>query len=214
MKKYINLFISSFLAGLLIAIGGIVYLSTKQTSIVMAAFLFAFGLFTIINFKLDLFTGKVGYIFDNKPMFLFDLVIILLGNATSSILSGYILRSPLLLNDSRLSSIITNSADVSNIKLNSSWLSILILSIFCGVMIYLAVEVSKREFHPLIKVVTTFFAIAIFILCGFEHCIANMFYFSLANVWCLKTILYILIMIIGNSIGSLLIYWLLKIVKK
>ena len=164
MKKYINLFISSFLAGLLIAIGGIVYLSTKQSSVVMAAFLFAFGLFTIINFKLDLFTGKVGYIFDNKPVFLFDLLIILLGNATSSILSGYMLRSPLLLEDDRLSNLINNALEVSNIKLNSSWLSILILSIFCGIMIYLAVEVSKREFHTLIKVSVSFEFIVIFSL--------------------------------------------------
>lgn len=214
MKNYFKLFISSILAGLLIAIGGIIYLSCKSINVIMGAFFFAFGLFSIINFKLDLFTGKVGYIFDNKVNFLVDLLIILLGNGIGCILVGYILRSPILLNDLRFENIISIANEVSLVKLNSSWLTILILSILCGIMIYIAVEVSKRDFHPIIKVVTTFFAIAIFILGGFEHCVANMFYFSLANVWSLKTVLYILIMVIGNSIGSLLIYGLLKTTKK
>ena len=47
--------------------------------------------------------------------------------------------------------------------------------------------------------------VIVFILCGFEHCVANMFYFSVARSWSFKTILYIFIMILGNSIGSILI---------
>ena len=47
--------------------------------------------------------------------------------------------------------------------------------------------------------------VIVFILCGFEHCIANMFYFSVARSWSFKTILYTFVMILGNSIGSILI---------
>ena len=44
-----------------------------------------------------------------------------------------------------------------------------------------------------------------FILCGFEHCVANMFYFSIAGIFSLKVFGYLLIMILGNSIGSIII---------
>ena len=45
----------------------------------------------------------------------------------------------------------------------------------------------------------------VFILSGFEHSIANMYYISVANLLSLKSLLYILIMILGNSVGSILI---------
>ena len=44
-----------------------------------------------------------------------------------------------------------------------------------------------------------------FILCGFEHCIANMFYFSLAGMWSGKALLYILIMTLGNAVGDMVL---------
>ncbi len=47
--------------------------------------------------------------------------------------------------------------------------------------------------------------ITVFILAGFEHCVANMYYFSAANMWTWKTVLYVLVMIAGNSVGSILL---------
>ena len=44
----------------------------------------------------------------------------------------------------------------------------------------------------------------VFILAGFEHCVANMFYFSVANIWNLHTLLYLLVMSLGNFAGGLL----------
>ena len=42
----------------------------------------------------------------------------------------------------------------------------------------------------------------IFILSGFEHSIANMFYFEMANAYSLKSLLYILVMAAGNGVGA------------
>ena len=44
--------------------------------------------------------------------------------------------------------------------------------------------------------------IAVFILSGFEHSIANMCYFTIANAWEPSTFLMIAIMILGNGVGS------------
>ena len=53
----------SILSGLLITIGGSIYLSCIAKGIApLGAFLFAAGLFTICEYGYNLYTGKVGYI--------------------------------------------------------------------------------------------------------------------------------------------------------
>ena len=47
-----------------------------------------------------------------------------------------------------------------------------------------------------------FFGVAVFILCGFEHCVANMYYFSVAGMWSWKTLGWVLMMTLGNSVGG------------
>ncbi len=44
----------------------------------------------------------------------------------------------------------------------------------------------------------------VFILCGFEHCVANMFYFSVAGCWSGKLLLRLLVMTLGNTVGGVL----------
>ena len=44
----------------------------------------------------------------------------------------------------------------------------------------------------------------VFILCGFEHCVANMYYFSVAGMWSGKALVYLLVMTLGNSVGGIL----------
>ena len=46
--------------------------------------------FTIISLKLHLYTGKIGYLFNNKLKYLLELLIILLGNAIGAISFGYL----------------------------------------------------------------------------------------------------------------------------
>ena len=216
MQRYFKLLVSSIGAGLLIGIGGFVYVSTKANYPIIAAFLFAFGLFTIISLSLWLYTGKIGYVLENKANYLIDLAVCLVGNAIGAIGFGYLLRlASFEGNESliRISSQLEVANSVSTLKLNSHWLAMLLLSFGCGILIYLAVEVSKRDLAPIIKVIAIFFAVALFILCGFEHCIANMFYFSLANAWNMHALLYLLLMILGNSLGSIVMYLIVKVSK-
>ena len=48
-----------------------------------------------------------------------------------------------------------------------------------------------------------FLCVIIFILSGFEHCIANMYYFCAAGAIDQTTLLYILVMTAGNSVGGM-----------
>ena len=102
---------------------------------------------------------------------------------------------------------------LADIKLNDTLISILILSFFCGILMYLAVNTYK-EVKDIGKYLAVFLGVIVFILCGFEHCIANMYYFSVSSTWSLNTLLYLLVMILGNSLGGILIPLCNKVIKK
>ena len=66
---------------------------------------------------------------------------------------------------------------------------------------FAAVDGWKRTEQPLIL----FACVAGFILCGFEHCVADMFYFSAAGMWTTDAMVRILIITLGNSLGGILV---------
>lgn len=51
------------------------------------------------------------------------------------------------------------------------------------------------------------FTVGLFTICtcGFEHCVANMYYFTAAGVWSLRTLGYLLLMTAGNAVGGVLL---------
>lgn len=207
MKKIINNLLLSFVAGVLIAIGGTVFLSCESKY--LGALLFSVGLFFIVEGKYKLYTGAIGYLLDNKKEDNFQLFTILIGNFLGTFLVANILKVTRL-----APTLLKKSEELVSTKLNDSWYSILFLSFMCGILIYLGVDNFKKSLNNFSKVLGIIFCVVVFIISGFEHCVANMFYFSLASVWSLKAILYILIMIIGNSLGGLLIPSIIKISKK
>ncbi|MFQ9108137.1 MAG: formate/nitrite transporter family protein [Coprococcus sp.] len=82
-----------------------------------------------------------------------------------------------------------------------SLISLFILGIFCGTLMYIAVEGYKQTKNPLIL----FVCVAGFILCGFEHCIADMFYVSVAQMWSTRAFLCVVVISLGNAVGGMLI---------
>lgn len=65
-------------------------------------------------------------------------------------------------------------------------------------MMYLAVDNYRKSQSWLFVI----FPIVIFILSGFEHSIANMFYLTLADEWSLEALRLTAIGILGNAVGS------------
>ena len=195
MKDNFKILIRAILAGVMISIGGTIFLTCESK--LLGAFLFSIGLYAICAFGLNLYTGKIGYVIDNKPKYLIELGITLLGNLIGTIGCGYLLF--LTRQGDKLRKV---ASSICETKLNDNLLSIFILAIFCGIIMYLAVDLFKR-LNDFGKYMGIFMGITVFILAGFEHCVANMYYFSAANMW--KTILYVLVMILGNSVGSILL---------
>lgn len=191
MRK-INLILPSILAGVAIGIGGVIYLSIENK--VIGAVLFSIGLYLICVHNLNLFTGKVGYVIQNQPTYIIDLLIIWFGNLVGTIITSNLIRN------SRIGERITEAAELICIgKLNDTLISLFILGIFCGILMYGAVEGYKRTSNPLILLM----GVSTFILCGFEHCVADMFYFSMADVAFPDSFLRLIIITLGNTFGAL-----------
>lgn len=67
-------------------------------------------------------------------------------------------------------------------------------------LMYIAVNTQKKEnIAPVFKLIAIFFCVMVFILCGFEHVVANMYYLAASGQWSLKIILYLLLMTLGNG---------------
>ncbi len=207
MKYNIEILIKSILAGIMIGIGGTIYLSLDDK--IVGSILFAIGLFIIVVYSFNLYTGKIGYLINNfSKKYIRELIITLIGNFIGTLFVGFILKY------TRIYTMISEKAKtLADIKLNDTLISILILSFFCGILMYLAVNTYK-EVKDIGKYLAVFLGVIVFILCGFEHCIANMYYFSVSSTWSLNTLLYLLVMILGNSLGGILIPLCNKVIKK
>ena len=207
MKYNIEILIKSILAGIMIGIGGTIYLSLDNK--IVGSILFAIGLFIIVVYSFNLYTGKIGYLINNfNKKYIRELIITLIGNFIGTLFVGFILKY------TRIYTMISEKAKtLADIKLNDTLISILILSFFCGILMYLAVNTYKKV-KDIGKYLAVFLRVIVFILCGFEHCIANMYYFSVSSTWSLNTLLYLLVMILGNSLGGILIPLCNKVIKK
>lgn len=195
--------LKSFLAGFMISIGCIIY--TMCTSKLLGSFLFSFGLFTIVHQNLNLYTGKIGYLVDNFNItYIKELLLTLIGNIIGTLFTATIIRCTRL----DLNTFISN---IVEIKTTDTLLSIFILSFFCGIMMFLGVEIFKKCESYLSKILGVIFAVMVFILAGFEHCVANMFYFFFVENYNFS---YLLIMILGNSLGSIFFAYILRQTQK
>ncbi len=207
MKYNIEILIKSILAGIMIGIGGTIYLSLDNK--IVGSILFAIGLFIIVVYSFNLYTGKIGYLINNfNKKYIRELIITLIGNFIGTFFVGFVLRYTRI-----YTSISDKAKGLVDIKLNDTLISILILSFFCGILMYLAVNTYK-EVKDIGKYLAVFLGVIVFVLCGFEHCIANMYYFSVSSTWSLNTLLYLLVMILGNSLGGILIPLCNKVIKK
>lgn len=200
MKENGRIFLKAAAAGITIGIGGAVYLTLENR--VIGAVLFGVGLYTIVLNGLFLYTGKVGYLISakDKKAYILQLIFTWLGNFAGTALAAAAISATRIRNLRRTAEVICKT------KLADTPHSILILAVFCGILMYVAVDGFREKGNPLIL----FFCVTVFILCGFEYCIANMFYFSLAGAWSLRAVIYLLLMTLGNSVGGIL----LPLVKK
>ena len=184
----LSFIVKSILAGMLIGCGCLAYVVIENKHI--GSFLFSLGLLTIIIKEYNLYTGKVG---NWIPKDTLKLLVMFLLNAFGTALVAY------LFTFTRAN--IDAIYPLVEAKVNDNLLSIFILACGCGAMMHIACFNFAVKNHPLYVIMPIMF----FILCGFEHCVANAGFFAMAKTpLTLDLIIKIAVMVVGNAIGSLI----------
>ena len=182
-------FKSAVMAGITIGIAGWGYLATTN---IIGAVLFAFGLLTVVSYKMKLYTGTAGFVEfrdDNNKLQIIkplaELLLVLVGNIIGCLLVGLLARlSPLELTQA--------AQNILQGRLNVGPLSGGLLAIGCGFIMTTAVTFARKgQYLPLL------FGVPLFIVCGFPHCVADAFYY-----------LTVPFDFISNNIGDVLLFYI------
>ena len=186
-------------AGIMISVGGSVFLACDNKYV--GAVLFSVALLCICYLGFYLFTGKIGYLADDfSKKNILNLSVGLATNLIVVFLLGMLISFA-------LPSLSEKAYILCTAKLEQSFLVTLIKAFFCGVLMFTAVEIYKEKKTPL----GIIFCIPVFILCGFAHSIADMFYFGVSGIFEAKILLYELAAVLGNTAGGLILPLLSKL---
>lgn len=188
---------SSIFAGICIGIAGFGYLAEKS---IIGAVLFAFGLLTVISYKLKLYTGTAGFIKKGETG---QLALILLGNIIGCALVSLLARcSPMPLQET--------AQGILEGRLAMGPLRGAILAVGCGFIMTTAVTFGRQG-----KPLPTLLGVPLFIMCGFPHCVADAFYYlcvpvSFIGEHVLDIALFYVSIVLGNFLGCNLYRIVLK----
>lgn len=167
----------SFIAGLFIGLAASIYLKVGG---IIGSLLFAVGLIGVIVCGADLFTGKLGFIkirHEYKVLYPFYPLTILTFNALGILIASWIWGG--------------EATSIVETRLSTPLINIFWNAIGCGILMSIAVISSKRS------LIGVLLCVSAFILAGFPHCIADMYYYALDGriswAW--------LLTVIGNWVG-------------
>ena len=218
-NKIFKTLLLSIMAGFLIALAGYASVTASfnienaSLSKLLSALIFPMGLILVILLKTELFTGNSLLIIPlvNKKISIKSLIlnwiIVYIGNFIGSlILSLLVYKSGSLTNEMLVSAFI----NIANKKISYSFINLLILGSLCNILVCTAVFLGVTSKNIIEKIFVIFIPIFLFVILGFEHSVANMFYLSIASLLgklnFIKLItINLLPVTLGNIIGGILI---------
>lgn len=197
-NEYFKVLVSAILAGIFISIGATVNLSLDNK--IAGAIFFSVGLLMIVCLNVNLFTGNVWKIFEDYSMW-WKLPVIWLGNYAGCTITA------LLLSSTRFAALSFKAGELCYVKITDSFMSLFFLGAFCNILIYFAI-IGFQKFNDFRGMIALVFGVSVFVLCGFEHCVADMFYFTFAG-YGLSALPYILVVTAGNLYGGASIHYIM-----
>lgn len=213
LNEFIHFCLMTILSGAMIAICATSSLLAngvmKEFGKFVGAILFSLGIFVILAYDMKLFTGLVATIPHMKLKNLWKLPTCFIGNAIGvAIVAVLVYFSP-------VSNVVVSGAkSVISAKLYSeNWaISSLCSGVLCGILITLSVlSVNHSHKKGLSANVGVIFPIIVFAFCGFDHSVANMFYFYYLGEVSWQVVGYIMLTILGNVIGGVLLPLVIKL---
>lgn len=179
----VKLMYNSVLAGALIGIGDIALMQIESRYI--GALLFSLALLSIIQLRIPLYTGRIGGVIHKKNYIecIWILAWNVVGACISTMLYSY-MNPDMYLN---------NVIEMAGKKFSNDFVYLFIAGILCNVLIHIAVTCKNT--------VITILCIMCFILCGFEHSIADAGY--LIGISSFVDIVKWFAVLLGNTVGGI-----------
>lgn len=169
------------MAGFCIGMGAMAYL---RAGAVVGPFLFAIGLLAVCYFQLPLYTGRVQFFSWRTAL---DYLWMLVGNIIGVLIVVMLAEGM---------SFQVDPAGIVDARLSAPWWLVGLRAIPCGFIMTLAVRAAKEKHYlPLL------FGIPTFIICGFPHCVADIFYYGAVRPALADIALVYLATVVGNALG-------------
>ena len=188
-----KMFYLGIFAGIFIGFGGVSFLTMtgniKGDAAILGklfgAFMFALGLMLVVFFSAELFTGNCLMpiaVLDKKitlKQMLTNWVVVYAGNAVGSYIFAYVMFASGLFNGEAMKA---NMINVAQAKVSLTFMQVVLRGVLCNVLVVAALWFQSASSDMPGKILAILFPIAAFTLCGYEHCVANMFMIPLGQL--------------------------------
>lgn len=206
--------VASIMGGFFIALGALGYqmcqvLVEGGSGKLIGSFVFSIGLFLVVSTRSELITGNCLLIIPlfNKEITFYEFIrsfcIVLLGNSLGSLIFSLIVKYANISGLSLVANIIAYN------KSNLSSTEIICRAILCNILVCLAVFIAGKMNSNVEKFVPIFISVGLFVLCGFEHFVANEYFLTIGIATVSSTLYNLILSLIGNMIGGYFIGWYL-----
>ncbi len=199
-----NIIIKAILAGMCISIGAIAGINTGNK--VGNAVVFGIGLWMCMLLGAELFTGNMvkatRRVRERRSKLyseVFQQCSVLICNCIGVLIVVAIARTYNMCNVEMANTIYSAKSGLGCIEA-------VIKGIMCNVLICIAVMGCRKVSSLIERYIICVTCVFAFIMCGFEHCIADMFYIQFCDsLFNIKNMVNIVCIIIGNIIGGVLV---------
>lgn len=181
--------LAAILAGFYIALGGLGYskvlniMTGDPLGVIIGSITFSVGLMLVLIGGAELFTGNILLLVAHNrrkittSRMLRNWIIVwifnLIGACIMAALAYYALEDPELME---------KIANISLAKTNHSFMHSLASGVLCNIVVCLAVLMSYTAKDGVSKIIISSFLIYVFVLLGFQHSVANMFYHAIGVI--------------------------------
>jgi len=184
-----ELFMYAILAGMYIALGAasaaVIFSYTVDVGVAkfLAGVIFSTGLILVLLAGAELFTGNMlmtAGLIEKKFFFMHIMrnwAIVWLGNFAGSLLIVFLLYgSGYMFDGETVSKLGETLVKIADTKLSLLFWPAFFRGILCNILVCLAVVISLSSVSTEGKILAVVFPITAFIICGYEHSVANMFF--------------------------------------
>ena len=183
----VNLLLLGFFAGMFIALAGAAssigsaMIENPSAAKLVSSIIFPAGLAMVVLTGSELFTGNslmIISLLDKKiglPGLLKNFILVYLGNFLGSLLVSSIFvysHTTDMFNAGLAQNLLSTAAAKTSLTFSDAFLR----AILCNVLVCIAVWMTMSAERVSGKIAALYPPIMVFVLCGFEHCVANMFY--------------------------------------